>query len=72
MGEEPRGWPGAGLRPEDGNAEREESRAACRRNDSFIASLSRSLVLKEKREDRKRRLNVLDVNSMKFIKASFK
>lgn len=44
-GEEPGGWPGAGLRVEAGNGEREESRVACLRNDSFMASLSRSLVL---------------------------
>lgn len=50
MGEEPGGWPGAGLRLEEGNGEREESRAACRRNDSFMASLSRSLVLTEEEE----------------------
>lgn len=44
-GEEPGGWPGAGLRAEGGNGEREENRAACRRRDSFMASLSRSLDL---------------------------
>lgn len=54
-GEEPVGWPGAGLRVEVGNGEREENRAACRRNDSFMASLSRSLVLTEEEEtDRKK------------------
>lgn len=48
-GEEPSGWPGAGLLAEAENGEREESRVTCRRNDSFIASLSNSLVLtKEK------------------------
>lgn len=46
-GEEPGGWPGAGLAVEEGKGEREESRATCRRNDSFMASLSRSLVLLE-------------------------
>lgn len=45
-GEEPRGCPGTGLRVEAENGEREENRVACRRNDSFIASLSRSLVLR--------------------------
>lgn len=49
-GEEPGGWPGAGLRLEDGNVGREESRVACRRSDSFMASLSRSLVLTEEEE----------------------
>lgn len=44
-GEEPGGWPGAGLRVEAGNGEREESRPTCRRSDSFMDSLSRSLVL---------------------------
>lgn len=44
-GEEPGGCPGTGLRVEEENGEREENRAACRRKDSFIASLSRSLVL---------------------------
>lgn len=48
-GEEPSGWPGAGLLVEAENGEREESRVTCRRKDSFIASLSNSLVLtKEK------------------------
>lgn len=49
-GEEPGGWPGAGLREEEGNGVREESRAACRRNDSFMASLSRSFDLTEEEE----------------------
>lgn len=48
-GDEPRGWPGAGLREEEGNGEREESRETCRRRDSFMASLSRSLDLEEER-----------------------
>lgn len=57
-GEEPGGWPGAGLREEEGNGEREETRANCRRNDSFMASLSRSLVLTEEGErDRERKNN---------------
>lgn len=49
-GEEPGGWPGAGLRLEEGNGVRVESRAACRLNDSFMASLSRSLDLTEGEE----------------------
>lgn len=52
-GEEPGGWPGAGLRLVEANGEREESRATCRRNDSFMASLSRSLDLR--REEGQRR-----------------
>lgn len=47
-GEEPRGWPGAGLAAEAGKGEREESRVTCRRSDSFMASLSNSLVLGKK------------------------
>lgn len=48
-GEEPRGWPGAGLAAEARKGEREERRVTCRRSDSFMASLSKSLVL-EKRD----------------------
>lgn len=45
-GEEPGGWPRPGLRVEEEvKGEREESRVACRRRDSFMASLSRSLDL---------------------------
>lgn len=44
-GEEPRGWPGAGLAAEARKGEREERRVTCRRSDSFMASLSKSLVL---------------------------
>lgn len=44
-GEEPGGCPGTGLREEAGNGDREASRATCRRSDSFMASLSRSLDL---------------------------
>lgn len=47
-GEEPRGWPGAGLAAEVGKSEREESRVTWRRRDSFMASLSRSLDLEKK------------------------
>ena len=49
-GEEPGGWPGVGLIVEEGKREREESRPTCRRSDSFMDSLSRSLVLTEEGE----------------------
>lgn len=49
-GEEPGGWPGAGLREESGNRDLEERRVICRLSDSFMASLSRSLVLKKKKK----------------------
>jgi len=57
MGDDPGGWPGAGLRVEAGKGEREENRATCRRNDSFMASLSRSLDLThEEEQGRKKEL----------------
>lgn len=44
-GEEPGGCPGTGVRLEADKEGRVESLATCRRNDSFIASLSSSLDL---------------------------
>lgn len=46
-GEEPGGCPGTGVRLEADKEGRVESLATCRRNDSFIASLSSSLDLGE-------------------------
>lgn len=56
-GEDPGGWPGAGLKEVEGNGEREESRVTCRRNDSFMDSLSRSLVLRKKEDKEEIRHN---------------
>lgn len=50
-GEEPGGWPGAGLREESGNRDLDERRAICRLNVSFMDSLSRSLVLQKKKDE---------------------
>lgn len=59
-GEEPGGWPRPGLRVEEEvKGEREESRVACRRRDSFMASLSRSLDLMKGHRIRKYHILVL-------------
>lgn len=59
-GEEPGGWPRPGLRVEEEvKGEREESRVACRRRDSFMASLSRSLDLMKGHRIRKYHIIVL-------------